>query len=274
MNTNTQTRLFAALAALAVVAASTTATSGALVAQSYDFGTDAGKITASSAGFTATSHTGRTFSDVTDAVRYTDSSGSGFNLTSTQTRSFTDLGATDHFSITLDLTHSQKSSTFGRFGILALGSGGDTGYAAAVTLLTSPDGTTGLTLKKGGLHSGGTLAALSDSALPDGTALFGVPLTLTLVGEYIGADLKLTFTVTDGTNTSSISFTDITPLTGDFAGFAVRSRDNTTDVVGSGDYIVDFDSFAIAPITVIPAPAALPAGLMMLGLVALRRRHC
>lgn len=274
MLTSLHRLIYSLLASTLVLGVSTA--SGALIAQSYDFGTASGKTTAAAAGFSATTGgSGRTWSTVTDAARFTDSSSSGSYLVSTQTQSFPDLGTTPHFSIALDLTHVSYTEQFTRFGILALGTGGDTGYGAVITQSNgaSTTGTTGLRILKGGLHTGSGVATLDNSALPDGTALFGVPLTLTLEGEYIGADLKLTFTATDGTNTSSISYTDTTPLTGDFAGFAVRSRDNFS----GQNFVTDFDSFAIAPVvTPVPEPKSLGlAALAAIGLIGMlvRRRR-
>jgi hypothetical protein len=69
-------------------------------------------------------------------------------------------------------------------------------------------------------------------------------------------------TLTDGTNTSSISFADTTPLTGQFFGL----RDRPTAAGSSLD--ADFDNFAI---TAVPEPAT--AGMLAVGVHFLARRR-
>jgi len=82
-----------------------------------------------------------------------------------------------------------------------------------------------------------------------------------------------------GTNTGNYNdfdidldsiLSDVTLANSESATFRfIFTNANTTNAAGGMDNV----AIDVEPAVVIPAPAALPAGLMMLGLVALRRRH-
>ena len=75
--------------------------------------------------------------------------------------------------------------------------------------------------------------------------MLGVPYTLTLRATYNGANnLTMDFTLSDGNNTTSVSFTDTTPQTGSAFGFR--------DVVGtfpqsSVALNIHYDNLVITP---------------------------
>lgn len=109
--------------------------------------------------------------------------------------------------------------------------------------------------------SGGAAVNVTD-AIADLTT--GTLYTMTLSGVYLGGNLKMTLKVTDGVNTGVVSLTDTTTLQGGQY-FGLRNRSQGTN----SKFNVDFSQFSIAA----PTPAALPAGLGLLTLTAMRRRH-
>jgi beta-glucanase (GH16 family) len=67
----------------------------------------------------------------------------------------------------------------------------------------------------------------------------GTTYTFTLTGTYIGTDLDLQFTVTDGTHTASVAGTDTNP----FSGFRFGYQFNVNTTAGS--LTVDMDDFSV-----------------------------
>ena len=88
---------------------------------------------------------------------------------------------------------------------------------------SSNGGTTGLVL--------GTATNLSSGLVA------GTTYTFTLKGTYSGGALSLAFTVTDGTNTASLSATAATPLTGTNCGYELKVNP------AGGSITADIDSF-------------------------------
>lgn len=121
------------------------------------------------------------------------------------------------------------------------------------------------------LSLGATNADFSspDNSLP-GSAFTGglvanTDYTLSIVGTYTGASLSLTFSVSNGTTTKSITATDATPLTGTNFGYRLN---NTT---GSDPLGVQFASYAVSAI---PEPSTYAACLgAAVGMMALVRRR-
>ena len=110
--------------------------------------------------------------------------------------------------------------------------------------------------------------SLQTGTFAGGALQTGVPYTLTLDGTYSGSTINFLLTLTDGTNTTSISATDSTSvLTGQFFGL----RDRTSGV--NSVLNVDFDSFAITPVPEPTALGAIALGGMMLAARRRRRRE-
>jgi len=98
--------------------------------------------------------------------------------------------------------------------------------AGVVFLQSSNGGTTGLTLG-------------SPTNLPGGLVV-GTNYTFTITGTYSGSTLTLAYTVTDGTNTGSLSATTTSALTGSCCGYDYKV------VTVGGSLKVDADNFNIA----------------------------
>ena len=88
--------------------------------------------------------------------------------------------------------------------------------------------------------------------------------TLTLEGEYVSSDLKLTLTLVNLTTniTTTITGTDTTPLSGQFFGF--RNRTGS----GASNLDVSFDNFSV----VVPEPASATLLAMSTLFLTCRRR--
>lgn len=104
------------------------------------------------------------------------------------------------------------------------------------------------------------------SAPFSGAISFFVPYTLTLTASYSGAsNLTINFTLSGGANSTTISFTDTTPRTGQLFGFRDLVGTNPQSTVSLN---VDYDNLVI-----VPEPTS--AGLLgaAIGACALRRRR-
>ena len=103
------------------------------------------------------------------------------------------------------------------------------------------------------------------SAPITGGITLGVPFTLTLAATYAGPNnLTMNFTLSSGTNSTTVSFADTTPRTGQLFGFR--------DLVGTGPqstvaFNVHYDNLSIA----VPEPSVL--GLLATGAVLCTRRR-
>jgi len=152
------------------------------------------------------------------------------------------------------------------FGFAALGTGAaTTGANAAVNFYLADvgsggtirilrfDGTNNVSVVDDTAATGGILGALNTTETYD----------LTLTGTYTGSSLVLSFTVSDGTNTRTVTSAPIaSPLAG--TNFGYRNRNNNT-----GEYVVNSDFFTMS----VPEPSSV----LLLGAAAgfglLRRRR-
>lgn len=94
---------------------------------------------------------------------------------------------------------------------------------------------------------------------------FNTTYSLTVNGELLngGNDLKLTFTVDDGTTSKSISYTDVGfTRKGDYAGFTINNNRATASP--------RYDNFSF---TVVPEPSAIALAVCGVGCILTARRH-
>ena len=148
------------------------------------------------------------------------------------------------------------------FGFAALGTGAATnGATAGVNFYLADIGSTGsIRILR---FSGTSNAEIVADGAATGDVLGSLDLSetydLTLTGTYTGSDLVLSFTVSDGTNTRTVTSAPITDaLTGD--NFGYRNRNNQT-----GTYTVNSDFLTIAvpePSSVLLLGAASAVGLL------------
>lgn len=152
------------------------------------------------------------------------------------------------------------------FGFAALGTGAATnGSTAGVNFYLADVGTSG-TIRILRFNGTGNLTVVDDTSAT-GDVLGGLSLTetydLTLTGTYSGTDLVLSFTVSDGTNTRTVTSGVITDaLTGN--NFGYRTRNNQT-----GTYTVNSDYFTMA----VPEPSSVLLLGAAAGLGLMRRRR-
>lgn len=127
------------------------------------------------------------------------------------------------------------------------------------------------------IDAAGNMRILSQndtSGFSSTTADFGPSLqlntnyTMSLSGVYSGSTLNLTFTVTNGTLTQSVTATDLTPLTGQYFGYRLNNG------TANDPMQVQFANFDVAT-SAIPEPATATAllGLGALGAVVVARRR-
>ena len=153
----------------------------------------------------------------------------------------------------------------------------DVGLAALVTNLSGGDVNNGYLLRLRMFGTGSAQSSIGDIIIEEiasgsstalntgsftGSLSQGTTLSLSLLGEYTGGDLKLTFSVSDGTTTNSVIATDTTPQTG--TGFGYRNRLTGND---NGEFTVDYDNFSIS----VPEPSSL--ALLGLGTLLLLPRR-
>ncbi len=100
-----------------------------------------------------------------------------------------------------------------------------------------------------------------------GSILLNTSYTMSLSGVYVGTTLNLTFTVTNGTTTQSVTATDLTPLTGQYFGYRMNNG------TANDPMQVQFSNFDVTT-GAIPEPASTAAllGLGALGTVLFSRR--
>jgi hypothetical protein len=120
------------------------------------------------------------------------------------------------------------------------------------------------------ISENGTIRATSTGTIAPTAGFSG---TMTLTGVYSGGALDLTGTLVSGPTTLTVSFQDTTtPFTGEYFGYrtalnALLGSTQTGPLTASQD--VTYDNFSVA----VPEPTTAAAGgLMMLGLLARRRR--
>ena len=104
-----------------------------------------------------------------------------------------------------------------------------------------------------------------------GTGSLGVALNttdtydLTLAGSYSGSTLTLDFTVSNGTESATLTATDTTPRTGEYFGLRVNNA------AAGDDLVVGFNNYSAA----IPEPSygGLMIGFMVIAALYIRRRR-
>lgn len=199
--------------------------------------------------------------NTTDDVLEYNSSGTANSIAAVDT---TNLGGDANSALDFELTtvfsvNSLSGTVFTGVGLLGNDTGLSGGGSNPYYLLDLKDdggmrilelNTSNTTLATG-TFAGGALAA-SDT------------FTLTASGSYAGGELTITFTIDDGTDSTTIAGVDATPLTGTV--FGLRNR-----ATSGNSLSLDYSSFNLA---VIPEPstyAVLMGGLFAL-LATLRSR--
>lgn len=170
-------------------------------------------------------------------------------------------GATENFVMQSRFNVTTMTASVS-FGFAALGTGAaTTGANAAVNFYLADVGSSG-TIRILRFNGTGNAVVVDDTAGTGGTLgvlTTGETYDLTLTGTYSGTDLVLSFTVSDGTNTRTVTSAPISsPLAG--SNFGYRNRNNNT-----GDYVVNSDYFTMAvpePSSVLLLGAAAGLGLM------------
>ncbi|MET0262912.1 MAG: PEP-CTERM sorting domain-containing protein [Rariglobus sp.] len=110
-------------------------------------------------------------------------------------------------------------------------------------------------------------SGFSSTAATFATSLVvGTNYTMSLTSTYVGGTLNMTFTLTNGTQSQSVTATDTSPLTGTYFGYRLN---NSTDSL-----VTQFSNFTVttSPIPE-PASAAMLLGLGALGAVGTVRRR-
>lgn len=110
-----------------------------------------------------------------------------------------------------------------------------------------------------------TNGPISFGANLNGTANY----TMSVSGTYVGSTLNLSFEVSNGTTTKTVTASDATPLTGQYFGLRLNNSIASTDVAA-----VQFADFT-ATTSAVPEPASFAAlaGFGALGLAAFGRRR-
>jgi hypothetical protein len=162
--------------------------------------------------------------------------------------------------------HVTQATASYSFGFAALGTGAATnGATAGVDFYLADLGNTGtIRILR---FNGATPTVLVDDLSATGGILGAVDTIenydMTLTGTYTGADLVLSLTVFDGTNTRTVTTGTLsTPLAG--TNFGYRDRNNVT-----GSYIVNSEFLSIA----VPEPSAVLLAGAGAALGLLRRRR-
>ncbi len=237
----------------------------AVVAQSFDFGSDPGKDGAG--GFTTTPSAA--WGTQADSLRYTRNNDTGGgNQNAFALRQFTSLGGQD-FTVTSEATLiNQGASTAGnadRFG-LALFSPTSPGSGDGINLILRNIGRprTGTPQTDGpliGIYNGVNGSSLASQQWL-GSVAAGTRYTFTSDVVYSGANFDVTFTLSDGTVSQDVTSTfAAASFTNDNFGFGSRT---------TSGLIVNYDTFAVAAI---PEPTSALLLLGGLGALALRRRR-
>ncbi len=235
-----------------------TAISNAAVLANYsnDFTTDVADFTTAGGTWTLNTSGSGTYSNVisasstsgTTAVQVTNMAGQNFVVSTA-------------FTVN---TISGPSTTvgFGAFGSTA--SFAAPSYLADVNAGSTTGGNSTIRILELNSPSNTSIASFTTPSGGLNFLVAGNRYTLTLEGEYVSSDLKLTLTLVNLTTniTTTITGTDTTPLTGQFFGF--RNRTGS----GASNLDVSFDNFSV----VIPEPASATLLAMSALLLSCRRR--
>ncbi len=198
--------------------------------------------------------------------QFTDATGGG---STTADFTVSNLTAASQLSFTLTTTFTINStSTSGNMyeGLVALGNSTTSGYLADVN-------GTSMRLINLGVDSGfttvtGTFSGINLTSTSNSSTVY----TETLSGVYSGSTLTLSFTLSDGTHSTTISGATTTfPTTAAYDYFGIRDNNaNTTTAMG-----VQYDSLSLSAMAV-PEPSTwllLFLGAGMIGAAALRRKR-
>lgn len=236
----------------------------AIISEFYDFGTDTGKTTYQAAGFTAETRTGDTndVSNVADGVQFARSvAGSSQSLGITKT--FTGLGGsnTDSFTITMTGTFLSNDGSFTRpLGVHL--------FADSATASRTSGVYAGIEEGALEIRSGGNNGTVSQTATWTPGFTSGDNLTFTVNGIYTATDLNLEFTLSDGSNsqslTNSYTIAGNTIIDGTYFGASAR--------VAAAVVYSKIDTFSVAEAIPEPATLGLIASAGALLLVFRRRR--
>lgn len=110
-----------------------------------------------------------------------------------------------------------------------------------------------------------SLGTNSDFSTPGALSLAGLLLntsyTMTLTGAYSGSTLNLSYSVTDGVTTQTVTATDPTPYTGQFFGFRNNLGASNTD--GFGIRFANFQAVPEPSVITLLVCSLLAAGCLM-----------
>lgn len=172
---------------------------------------------------------------------------------------FSDLGSTSYKGFTLSTSFvitdptAIASSEYIGFAALASSTGLGNYYLADV------QGSGAIRLiSLGATNSDYSQGTAGTALLSSGGLLVTTTYTLTLQGVYVGNSLTLTFTVTDGTHTASVTGTDQTPWTGQYFGYRLN------DAASSDTLTVQFNNFNMVPEPATWMTLAMGGGLLLL----------
>ena len=223
------------LALGAFIVSSVVAWSEAAFPSSFDFGTDPGKVTASSAGFTVVSEGDTPPQDMANGLLL--GNGEGFeNVYFLQ--QFASLGGSNTTNFTLKMNTSIYQDSSGnnrRFGVQLFSLGdADSGISAQI----NRDGNSDLNLRLRNGVNGDDIATPVDFRSVNFNP--GDEFSFTISGVYTGGnDLELSYTLSDGINTMTLTtIIDYTQYPGTLFGGSGRLRSNFT---------VEFESFSVIP---------------------------
>jgi fibronectin type 3 domain-containing protein len=209
-----------------------------------DFGTDAGKLTVESAGFTPTIHASGSALHINDAYQMT--SGPVGHENFAFLKSFPGMAAADRndFAITLEARLASKgpaTANYYRYGIALFADSNDLEGAGLTAQLLYDNDTLRILLREG--LNGATLAEEVFQTVGGSGRPYDYPegesYTFEINGIHgTGDQLDLFFTLSGGNLSESIQFTvDRSQYPGELFGGAARIRD---------EFAVDFDNFELS----------------------------
>lgn len=214
-----------------------------------DFGTDPGKETVTSAGFTTIVSAQGTETHVADAYRIAAGPTAGHdNFAFLQTFTGMAQADTNNFRIVLEASMATLGSGTGnlyRYGVAMFADSANLEWGGIYALLFYNNGTLTVTLRQG---LNGTILASGNLKTVEGNYPENETYTFEVTGVYfINGDLRLDFSLSDGINTTVVS-TTVNPADypGELFGGGARIRDG---------FSVDFKNFSLQ---VNPADLILP----------------
>lgn len=220
----------------------------------FDFGTDSGKVTVTTSGFTTIVPATGSETHVADAYRIsngTDTSHENYAFLS----NFVDMGGANRsdFEITMEarlVTLGQGDKNTYRYGLALFNDISDLEDLGIDALLIYDDGNMNMVLRQG-LNSTELASQLFKNVGGSGRPYpypTGETYTFDITGTYNGDNLDLSYTLSDGSITKTLNHTvNATNYPGTLFGGVARIRN---------EFTVDFDSFSMFTAGVDTAPSA------------------